>query len=196
MHPQKPGRSQDDPSPAHRCDEFQPGNPWRVALQQSSPPLPRPPSGCNINSRPPSKSQRTAYRAFPNCLTQGGHPRAMGSELDVGHDGTSSRNDGRSAGLDIERARPLVELAAAVVQVHHLPGSMRRIAIPMTTPNLVMASPLAIVLNAILCPKAIVSRAASSVCVPPSMMRMTRLPIRRRGAWRRCQRREPGRRKM
>ena len=25
------------------------------------------------NSRPPSKVQRTAYRAFPTCLTQGGH---------------------------------------------------------------------------------------------------------------------------
>jgi hypothetical protein len=74
MHREKPGRSQDDPSPAHRCDEFQPGNPWRVALQQSSPPLPRPSSGSTINSRPPSESQRTAHRAFPNCLTQGVHP--------------------------------------------------------------------------------------------------------------------------
>src|SRR5271170_2013387 len=39
MGNQKPESSRDR-SPAHRCDEFQPGNPRRVALQQSSPPFP------------------------------------------------------------------------------------------------------------------------------------------------------------
>ena len=46
MGSEEPGSSHDH-SPAHRCDEFQPGNPRRVALQQSSPPLPRPTSCCN-----------------------------------------------------------------------------------------------------------------------------------------------------
>jgi putative transposase len=40
-----------DPSRIYRCDEFQPGNPRRVALQQGPPPLPRPTSSCNTNSR-------------------------------------------------------------------------------------------------------------------------------------------------
>ena len=80
MRPDKQGRSRHDPRPspsvytAHRCDEFQPGNPQRVALQQSSLPLPRPHSGSTINSRSPTKSQRTAHRDFALCLTQGGHP--------------------------------------------------------------------------------------------------------------------------
>ncbi len=66
------GGSNRDPSRSHRCDEFQPGNPRRVALQQSSPPLPRPTSSCNHNSRSSSQSQRTAYRDFLLCLTPKG----------------------------------------------------------------------------------------------------------------------------
>src|SRR5271154_4000651 len=58
---------------AHRCDEFQLGIPWRVALQQSPPPLPRPYSACNRGFRSPRKSQRTAHRDFSPCLTPGGH---------------------------------------------------------------------------------------------------------------------------
>ena len=78
MHRNKPGRSRHDTSPAHRstahrCDEFQPRNPRRVALQaelaSASPAIP----SCNINSRSPSKTQRTANRAFAACLTRGGH---------------------------------------------------------------------------------------------------------------------------
>jgi len=56
MQTDKPGRSrglsQAHRFTHHRCDEFQPGNPRRVALQQSSPPLPRPQSACNRNPRP------------------------------------------------------------------------------------------------------------------------------------------------
>src|SRR5271170_7248180 len=68
---------------AHRCDEFQPGIPWRVALQQSPPPLPRPYSACNRGFRSPRKSQRTAHRDFSPCLTPGGH--SILSSTQFGH---------------------------------------------------------------------------------------------------------------
>ena len=74
----KPRRSHDS-SWVHRCDEFQPGNPRRVALQQGSLPLPRPSSGSTINSHSPTKTQRMAHRAFPICLTQGVHPNLRAS---------------------------------------------------------------------------------------------------------------------
>src|SRR5260370_19330223 len=100
MPENKLGSSHHDCSPTHRCHEFQPGNPWRVALQQSSPPLPRPYSGSTHNSRPPSKTQRMAYRAFAPCLTQGGHSSDADSENDHGGSSMTAMN---YIGLDVHK---------------------------------------------------------------------------------------------
>lgn len=58
-----------------------PRPPRRVALQQNSPPLPRPTSASNSNSRSASKLQRTANRDFSRCLTPGGHSRVTPTRL-------------------------------------------------------------------------------------------------------------------
>jgi len=47
--------------------------PWRVALQQSSPPLPQLCLCSNQQPRSSSKTQRTATGEFPFCLNQRGH---------------------------------------------------------------------------------------------------------------------------
>ena len=53
---------------------FRPSIPWRVALQQSPPPLAQPDSCCTEDSRLSSKTQRTATWDFAPCLTEGVHP--------------------------------------------------------------------------------------------------------------------------
>jgi hypothetical protein len=80
MGQDKPGRSRHDPSPAHRCDEFRPAIPRRGALQQSPPPLPRPTSACNSNSRSHKQITANGKQGFSHLSHVRGSPHNMESE--------------------------------------------------------------------------------------------------------------------
>src|SRR5579884_1012679 len=53
--------------------------PWRVALQQSSPPLHQPPPGCNRNDRLSIQYQRTATLSFCRVSAEGFRPFSLSS---------------------------------------------------------------------------------------------------------------------